>query len=135
MNSLYIHKPDGTYCRFGKLALNLYYCDMRDNEGTLLTIATVKGQKGMFSAIDVKRADGARKFQDTVGFLSTKGLLDMIDNCVMKNIPISRCDVQLTMDIYGPNVNILQEKKVQHQPGPVTMDITPVPCDILNWYS
>ena len=92
-NVLYIHKPDVTYCRFGKSESNLYYCNMRDTEGTLLTIETVKGEKGMFSAIDVKRADHARKFQDTVGFPSTKGLLDMIDNCVIKNIPISRRDV------------------------------------------
>lgn len=108
---------------------------MRNTEGTLLIIATLKGQKGIFSAIDVKRADRVWKFQETVGFPSTKGLLDMIDNCVVKNIPISRLEVQIAMDIYGPSRKISKGKMVRRQLGQVTTDIMPVPCGILNWYS
>lgn len=89
----------------------------------------------MFSAIDVKRSDHAQKFQDKVGFPTTKGLQDMIDNYIIKNIPISRHDVQVAMDIYGPNANILKGKMVQHQPGKLTIEITPVTCDIINFYS
>ena len=63
--------------------------------------------------MDVKQTDRAQKFQETVEFPSTKGLLNMIDNCNFKNFPILHHDVQLALDIYGPNTNILKGKMVR----------------------
>ena len=134
-NALYIHESDGTDCQFSRSASNLYYCDMHDNKGTLVMIITVNGQKGVFNAMDVKQADRAREFQETVGLPRTKGLLNIIDNCVIKNILILCHDVQIALDIYGLNTNVLKGKMVWCQPGQVMMEVKVVPCDILSQYS
>ena len=60
--------------------------------------------------MDIKWADHSKKFQETVCFPSTKGLINMIDNCVIKNIPIFCHIVQLLLYIYEPKTNILKEK-------------------------
>lgn len=67
--------------------------------------------------MDVKRSDRERKFQETVGLPSTKELLNMIDNFVVKNIIILHHDVQVVLDIYGPNTNVMKQKMVWYQPG------------------
>lgn len=101
---------DGTYHQFGQLALSLYNCDLWHTEKKLLTIATVDGWKDLYSAMDVNHKDDANKFQENIGFPSTKGFLNMIDNCVIKNIPILRFDLQLALIYMGQTLTSLKEK-------------------------
>jgi len=69
----------------------------------------------------------ARKFQEIMGFISERDMLDMIDNNLIRGSTVRRRDVYMANDIYGPNTNSLkgktvpknmferiQEKKCQH---------------------
>ena len=135
-NAMYIHKPNGNIRRFSKGENNLYYYNTSDaaSTETLLTITTVKGQKELFSGMDRKRADRARKLQEIMGYPSEKDFLRMIDNKVMKNCAVTRRDVQIAQQIYGKGRAIIQGKTVRRQVPHVREDILPVPDSVLKNY-
>ena len=95
----------------------LYACDASKTDGTLFAITTVTGKKKMYSDLDCRRAERARKLQDTMGYPSVKKLLHMIDNNLILNCPVTRRDVIMAQDIFGPNVNEIKGKNVRRQPG------------------
>ena len=94
----FVHREDGTTRRFDRDKCNLYICDLRNNEETVL-ITTVNGQKEYYSDIDIRRAKAARKLQETMGYPSKRAFLHMIDNNLIKNCPVTRRDVMIAQDI------------------------------------
>ena len=109
-NAMYIHRRDGGVRRFGRSSDNLYYCDLRDQSGSILTIATVKGNREKYSALDVRRADRVMKFQEVTCFPTFKEMISMVDNNVLRNIPISRRDIKIAQNIYNDNKNLVKGK-------------------------
>lgn len=129
----FVHRNDGSTRRFDRADCNLYVCDLRNTQASLL-VTTVKGQKEFYSDLDVRRAKAARKLQEVLGYPSTKAFLRMIDNNMIKNCAVTRRDVKISDDIYGVNANIVKGKSVRRQPPHVREDILPVPPDILERY-
>ena len=115
-NSLFVHKPDGTTREFHRSASNLYICNLGPPKTAMPTITTVNQQKQYYSNLDIRRADKARKLQETLGFPSTKSFLHMIDNNLIMNCPVTRRDVLVAEDIYGINPNLVKGKSVRKQP-------------------
>ena len=67
--AFFVHKADGTARWFDRINCNLYACDISSKEqGAILAITTVNGQKKKYSDLDVRRATAARKLQDIIGF-------------------------------------------------------------------
>eukprot|EP00536_Pseudo-nitzschia_multiseries_P014537 jgi/Psemu1/39067/gm1.39067_g len=104
--SFFVHKPDGT------------------THGTILAITSVEGQKKLYSDLDVRRATKARKLQDSMGFPSIKDYLEIVDNDLLLNCPVTRQDIKVAEDIFRPNTNVVKGKA----------DVDPIPTDILMQY-
>jgi hypothetical protein len=132
--AFFVHKDDGSTRRFDRMACNLYACDLTDKSGVLLAITTVTGRKELYSDLDVRRATKARKLQETIGFPSKAAYLYMIDNNFMDNCPVTRRDVIMANDIFGPNANIVKGKTVRQQLPHTREDTSPVPPGIIARY-
>ena len=134
-NALYVHKPNGSVRRFECTKDGIYCCDMRSTskQKFMFNITTVEGQEQQYSALDVSRAKEARKLQDTMGFISERDLLHMIDNNLIIGSKVRRRDVIIANDIYGANVNSLKGKTVRktekHVREDATMDVPPYIMD------
>eukprot|EP00536_Pseudo-nitzschia_multiseries_P018200 jgi/Psemu1/54543/gm1.54543_g len=116
-NAIHVHKENGTR-RFQRSTCNLYYCDMREQNGTVLALDTVEGKAQSYSTLDCSRAKKALDLQEVLGFPTTQELIRMIDNNIIKDCPITRRDISIMEAIYGKH----------------TKDVTPVPDSILNSY-
>ena len=79
----------------------------------MFNITTVKAQEKLYSALDVRRAKKIQKLQETMGFISERDMLNMIDNNLIRGSTVSRRDVKIANDIYGPNTNSLKGKTVR----------------------
>eukprot|EP00536_Pseudo-nitzschia_multiseries_P008456 jgi/Psemu1/20475/gm1.20475_g len=129
-NAIYVHKDGGTR-RFQRSECNLYCCDMREHNGTVLAVDTVEGKANSYSALYCSRAKKARDMQETLGFPTSQELIKMIDNNIIKDCPITRRGIKIMLDIYGKHASILKGKSVRQQ---AREDITPVPNNILEAY-
>jgi hypothetical protein len=132
--AFFVHKTDGSTRRFDRMNCNLYACDVTRTDGALLAIITVDGQKKRYSDLDVRRATAAKKMQDTIGYPSNKEFMKMIDNNLIVNCAVTRRDVIIARDVFGPNIDMIKGKTVRQQPGHVREDISPVPAYILKSY-
>eukprot|EP00536_Pseudo-nitzschia_multiseries_P012709 jgi/Psemu1/32890/gm1.32890_g len=132
-NALYVHKDGGTR-RFKRSTCNLYYCDMREHNGTVLALDTVEGKANSYSALDCSRAKKARDMQEILGFPTTQELVKMIDNNIIKDCPITRRDIKIMTDIYGKHASLLKGKSVRQQAPHTREDITPIPDNIQKAY-
>ena len=73
---------------------------------------TVEGNKQQYSDLDVRRADKARKLQETVGFPTSKALVKMLDMKLIGNSDVTRRDVMNAEAIYGKHSSIVKGKQV-----------------------
>eukprot|EP00536_Pseudo-nitzschia_multiseries_P006869 jgi/Psemu1/16328/gm1.16328_g len=71
--SFFVHKPDVTTWQFDRSPSGLYYCDLREIDGTIL------------SDLDARQATKAQKLHDAMGFPSIKDYLNIIDNKLLLN--------------------------------------------------
>jgi len=79
-NALYVHKDDSTMRRFVCTKSSVYCCNLRDKNKYVFNITTIEQQQEQYSALDVERAKKARKLQETMGFISDRDLLQVIDH-------------------------------------------------------
>ena len=132
--AFYVHKPDGTTRRFERVDCDLYACDTKAKQEHLF-ITTVEGQKESYSELDCRRAKAARTLQEIIGFPSTRAFIKMIDSNTIKNCPVTRRDIKMALDIYGPNPNMVKGKTVRQRRSHIREDdIQPVPSAILKNY-
>eukprot|EP00536_Pseudo-nitzschia_multiseries_P014917 jgi/Psemu1/40560/gm1.40560_g len=97
--SFFVHKDDGTTCRFNRASNNLYTCNLTDQDETIFAITTEEGKKEFYSNTNSKRAEVARRLQEIMGFPSTKELLYMIDNNRIQNCNNTRKDVKFLLKV------------------------------------
>eukprot|EP00536_Pseudo-nitzschia_multiseries_P018184 jgi/Psemu1/54460/gm1.54460_g len=119
--SFFVHEPDGTTRRFDRAASGLYYCDLKETDGTILTITSIEGQNKLYSDLD-----------DALEFPSMKDYLKIIDNNLLLNCPVTRRDIKIAKDIFGTNTHIIKGKAVHQQPTQIPEDVDPIPADILT---
>lgn len=62
-------------------------------------------------------------------------LLEIIDNNLIANCPVTREDVMAAEDLFGPNLGSLKGKTVRRPPLPIEQMVTAVPPDILSKYN
>ena len=105
-NTFGVHKKDDNQLKFIQSNRGLYYCDVSDNsrKNYFTLVNTVAENEKNNSKKDVKKAYKARNFQQTIGNVSTKTLLKVVDNHELKNCPITREHVRVAEDILGPNI-------------------------------
>ena len=106
-NTFVVHKKDGNQRKFIQSTRGLYYCDVSDNskKNDFALVNTVADNEKNYSKKDVKKSYKVRNFQQTIGNVSTKALLQIVDNHEMKNCPITREHVRVAEYILGPTFN------------------------------
>ena len=136
-NAIFIHKSDGTARRFGCMKSGIYCCDLKSSNSFVFNgIVSVESQEQQYSALDVNRAKAARKLQETMGFISERDLLQIVDNNLIRDSKVRRRDVLTAGDIYGKNTNVLKGKTTRRTPPQVREDAyMDVPRFILDRYS
>ena len=70
--------------------------------------------------------------QNTFDFPSVKTYLDIVDNDLLKNCPVTRSDVIAAEDIFGPNVDALQGKTTRTKPNIIRTMFQDVPQTIMT---
>ena len=130
--SINLHTSDGRIIKFKPLMARLYSHELQlDDDGDRWSfIQTVKTNQEYYTRREVARADAARRFQNIIMRPGTKYMADTIIKH-MPNCPVTRRDITIAEDIYGPNLGSIKGKtptrKVKHVHG----STDPVPPDIL----
>ena len=108
-NTFVVHKKDGNQRKFVQSTWGLYYCDVSDNskKNAFALVNSVADNEKNYSKKYVKKSYKARNFQQTISNVSTKTLLQIVDNHELKNCPITREHVRVAEDILGPNIQSL----------------------------
>jgi hypothetical protein len=106
----HVHRPDGTTRDFHKSARGLYYmiASPAVKTATTLMIDTVASKKELFTDRTVKRAELARQLQNTIGHPPLRRFLELIDQRLIPNCPVTREDVLIAERIFGPNLGGLK---------------------------
>ncbi|VEU41596.1 unnamed protein product [Pseudo-nitzschia multistriata] len=135
-NALHVHRRSGHGTRrFKRSQCNLYYSDTKQDHLNVLAITTSKGIKELYSSLDLRRARKARDLQERLGLPTTEDFIRVIDNNLIKNIAVTRRDVKMMGEIYGPHAGVVKGRTVRRTPGHVREDITEAPQSILDNYS
>ena len=133
-NAINVHKQDGTIRRFGLSNTGLYYTDVRDQSGSLLTITTVKNQKAKYSALDVRRATAARKLQGTIGHPSINEFIRIVESNLLNECGTSRKDILIAEDMFGTSGSILKGKTTTPSTTHLREEIIPIPDFVIDNY-
>ena len=107
-----------------------YYADVSDiigqtpKAGVFSQVVSIKENLTKYTKKSVDQAKKARKIQVMFNNISTKKLIHIIDNNMVKGLPITTQDGKLAEEIYGPNVYTIKGKttnrKVDHIVAPIT---------------
>jgi hypothetical protein len=132
----HIHRPNGETRDFIRSDRGLYYMRAHPPSlGTNLLIQTLSDNKQNFTACMIARADQARCLQNTIGRPPTQRLLEIIDKCMLPNCPITREDVIIAEQIYGPNLGGLKGRTTRtSSPKSDGIAVTGVPPEILKYH-
>ena len=133
-NAIIVHKSDGSTRRFGLSDTGLYVTDVRDQSGSLLTIAMVKDQSMKYSALDMRRAKAARRLQTTIGHPTTKQLIKIVESNLLDGCGTHRKDIMIAEQVFGPNKAGLKGKTTTHQTEHLREELTPLPHFIMENY-
>ena len=129
-NEFVLTDADGNVMRFSELGDRLYYYDTNDCIGIAL-ISTVKHNKSSYTDTDYHRALAARELQIKIGRPSTKDFKNIIVANLLPNCPVTRQDINVAEDIFGPDIGSLKGKTTHRGPHKVRQ-----PCaDPWPWQS
>ena len=133
-NEFRIYNPNSNTTRvFKESNRGLYFMETNDETGTVL-VNTVNDNKSNFSNIDYSRAGLARQIQKTIGRPSTRTFINIIDEKLLANCPVTRRDVEIAEEIFGPDVGSLKGKTVRRGGQRVTTHMVDIPATILTHY-
>ena len=108
-NNFVVHKKGSNQRKLIQSNRGLYYFDVSENskKNAFALVNNVAENEKNFSKKDVKKSYKAHNFQQTHGNVSTKTLLQILDNHELNNWPIIREHVRVSEDILGPNIQSL----------------------------
>ena len=129
-NAFVVIKPDNSKMKFTMSRKGLYYTDTSSligqpsKVGVFNQVASVEENLTKYTQRSVDQAKEAQRFHVMFNNISTPKLLNIVDNNMMKGLPITRQDVKLAEELYGPNIYALKGKitngKVNHVIPPIT---------------
>ena len=137
-NTFVVIKPDNSKMKFTILQNGLYYTDTPgligrpSKVGVFNQVASVKKILTKYTKRSVNQAQKAQRFQVMFNNINTKKLLHIVNNNMVKGLPITRQDVKLTKEIYGQNIYALKRKTVNRNVDHVVAPVTSILKQILN---
>ena len=131
-NWFVVWKTDGTPRRFTANNRGLYYCNLLETEGTILTINTVDDKKIRFTNRQIQHAESTRKIQDTIG-ATTYAMIRVVDKQMIRNCHADRSSIKDAISIFGPSIPNLQGKTTRSTQGYVMQEyFTPIPLQFYH---
>jgi hypothetical protein len=138
-----VHKKDGSIMKFIEYRLGLYFYDtcvpesfIRNDVTPHIFLNTVIENKSHFTKRQVGQANAAQALYRKLGHPSEKGFVDLLDNKLLINCPITSEDVKQALMIYGPDVGHLKGTTVEKQGAAVpTVCVFPLTDYIKQNYS
>ena len=97
-------------------------------------INTVADNKSKYTNADYLKDLVARTTQKIIGRPSLQTYLQLIDEKLLMNCPVTRTDILATEDILGPEVGSLKGKTVRIGAKSVQVDLEQVPVTIMERY-
>jgi hypothetical protein len=131
-NEFLFHKSDGTIRVFKGSPRGLYYSDTNSHETGALFVNTVEGNMTRYTNRDYSHAVLARKTQKMIGRPSTRAFIAIVKNNLLPNCPITRRDIAMAEDIFGPDVGSLKGKTVRGAAIPVNDRMIDIPALIMT---
>jgi hypothetical protein len=131
--SFYVHRtehglPD---MQFKMHQSGLHYFDPEDMT-SFQFVTTVSGNKAHFTDRQIKGAETARQYYRTLGYPSMKDFRWVIQSNLIKDCPITVADIDIALEIWGPDIAALKGKTSRSKPPIVAPDFVKVPKDILS---
>jgi hypothetical protein len=120
-NEFHVHKADGTIWIFKELPCGLYYSDTSIREVGTLLVNTVDHNKSKCTKRDYLRAVQARKTQKMIGRPSTRSFSSIVEKNLLPNYPVTRRDIAMAEDIFGPDLGSLKGKAVRSSAAAVNV--------------
>ncbi len=128
-------KPDGTMFEFKQSESGLYYYDLVSNKCKgVVMVNTVASKRSRYTNEDYLRAVLACQLQIRVGHPSTKDFLWIVAQNQLPNCLITRDDILVAEDIFGPDIGSLKGKTTQRKPHQVRSAVSPLPLEIIERY-
>ena len=139
-NAFVVIKPDNSKMKYTMSRKGLYYTDTSglierpSKVGVFNQVTLVKGNLTKYTKRSVDQAKKTRRFQVMFINISTTKLLQIVNDNMVKGLPITRQDVKLAKEIYGPDIYALKEKIVNRKVNHVVAPVTSIPKQILREY-
>jgi hypothetical protein len=98
------HRESGRSRAFFESKKGLHYSDFKTHpKSTHAFVTTVKKQKEQFSKKDVKRAELARRLQNSTGPMALNDYVSAVSTGQIKNCPVTPMDIKIAEIIFGPS--------------------------------
>jgi hypothetical protein len=82
-------------------------------------VTTIEERKSHYTNEDYQRAVVARELQIKIGRPSYKDYVNIINNRLLNNCPVTKADIDAAEDIFGPDVGDLKGKVTRCKPDSV----------------
>ena len=140
-----VTRPDKTTRVFKQVARGVYGCDLagnidgseerdEDDDGLALALNSVEGNASKYTVRQYRQALLARRVHNSIGFPSLRKFLKIVDGNMIQNCPVTRDDVLIAEDIFGPNLGALKGKTVRRNPPHVRVEYTGVPRQLVKTF-
>jgi hypothetical protein len=91
-------------------------------------------QKEQFSKKDVKRAEVARRLQNSTGPMTLEDYVSAVSTGQIQNCPVTPTDIKVAEIIFGPNVMCLKGKTTKRTTKQARMEPIQIPISISEKY-
>jgi hypothetical protein len=135
-NVFKMQRKDGTYQEFSQAASGLYFSVMDEkvlDEATAL-VSTVDDNKSKYSKHDYLQATLARKLQATIGQPSATDSIQIVEEQLLPNCPITKADIMAAEHIFGPDLGAIKGKTVRLATRKVRIPSVVIPNEVLGRY-
>lgn len=132
-HSINMFTSDGRTIKFKPLTARIFSheLEIHEEQNSWSFIQTVKQKQDYYTQREMTSANTARRFQNIIMRPNTRFMADTVIKS-LANCPITRRDIAIAEDVYGPNLGSIKGKTPSRTVKHVHGNTDPVPPDILK---